>query len=582
LDIGFHDAGFEIVESVEIERQFCQTLEANARDSRYFNATKVNCIDIREYKPNLGDIDFVIGGPPCQTFSSAGRRANGVIGIDDERGMLFREYIRLLQTLDPMGFLFENVYGIVGAQGGEAWRSILEGFAEIGYRLFYRILDAADYGVPQHRERLIIVGLKDGEFAFPRPLLGPDSPADAKFYTAQEALLTAPNDDADLPGTIKGRYGYLLPDIPPGLNYSFYTSKLGHPNPVFAWRSKFSDFMYKADPTEPVRTIKAQGGQYTGPYHWDCRHFSIAEYKRLQTFPDDYHISGSRQDVIRQIGNSVPPQLARILALAIREQVFGKAMPFELGVLADDEQLGFRRRKQALTKRYQDKAREALSLSKGSKGTHRLTSNVYRADLSSGFALGVVDDETAKYRIQQTVGKDLSITVGEQPLASDEGLLVFNLAITPKDSWALPVRAIVGEAAGHSHAILTVLWKSIEQALTSSGMKADLVQLRGYYQYPSEIVCALLVNASTDVCLGRVLEYVTQGIGTRTIHPSSTFADLWDIGVGDVDGIMRSLRALGYEARNHNTNPRIENGDWLVPYEFPTLNPLSIQLRKTI
>ena len=91
---------------------------------------------------------------------------------------------------------------------------------------------------------------------------------------------------------------------------------MGHPNPVFAWRSKFSDFLYKADPNSPVRTIKASGGAYTGPFHWDNRFFSYKEYKRLQTFPDDYEISGNKQTAVKQIGNSVPPQLARMMALA--------------------------------------------------------------------------------------------------------------------------------------------------------------------------------------------------------------------------------------------------------------------------
>ena len=163
LDIGFHDVGFDIIESVEIEEKFCQTLKLNSGKGKRFNNSKVNCIDIREYTGNhLGNIDFIIGGPPCQTFSAAGRRANGVLGTTDARGVLFREYVRLLQELSPVGFLFENVYGIIGAQGGEAWKEILESFSDVGYKLYYRIVDAADYGVPQHRERLIIVGLKDG------------------------------------------------------------------------------------------------------------------------------------------------------------------------------------------------------------------------------------------------------------------------------------------------------------------------------------------------------------------------------------------------------------------------------------
>ena len=80
---------------------------------------------------------------------------------------------------------------------------------------------------------------------------------------------------------MNGRYGHLLAEVPPGLNYSFFTEKMGHPRPVFAWRSKFSDFLYKADPSEPIRTLKAQGGQYTGPFHWANRPFTIGEFKRL-------------------------------------------------------------------------------------------------------------------------------------------------------------------------------------------------------------------------------------------------------------------------------------------------------------
>lgn len=176
LDIGFSDIGFDIVSSVEIEREFCKTLEMNTGEGKRFENSKVNCIDIREFtSEGLGQIDFIIGGPPCQTFSAAGRRANGVLGTTDARGVLFREYVRLLKELSPKGFLFENVYGIVGAQGGEAWKEIQESFSEVGYKLFFRILDAADYGVPQHRERLIIVGLKEGHFKFPRPTHGPDS-----------------------------------------------------------------------------------------------------------------------------------------------------------------------------------------------------------------------------------------------------------------------------------------------------------------------------------------------------------------------------------------------------------------------
>ncbi|MCX6419292.1 MAG: DNA (cytosine-5-)-methyltransferase, partial [Actinobacteria bacterium] len=286
LDIAFHDLGFDVVEMVEIEKKFVDTLIRNTGPGQYLADSQPNCIDVRDYDPEFdSDIDFIIGGPPCQTFSAAGRRAAGVKGTTDSRGTLFEEYVRLLKKFKPSGFLFENVYGITGADDGLAWTGIKEAFSEAGYKISFRVLDAADYGVPQHRERMFIVGTKKEIFKFPRPTHGPDSPDKRNFHTARTAVNNLELTEKEKDVGLGGRYGHLLQEIPPGLNYSFFTEKMGHPNPIFAWRSKFSDFLYKANPDVPVRTIKAQGGQYTGPFHWDSRPFSVTEMKRLQTFP---------------------------------------------------------------------------------------------------------------------------------------------------------------------------------------------------------------------------------------------------------------------------------------------------------
>lgn len=133
-----------------------------------------------------------------------------------------------------------NVYGLLGAEKGESIKKIVRAFKEIGYNISYRILDAADYGVPQHRERIIIVGSKDKVFKFPKPTHGVDSSDDFPHYSAEEAILNTPSPEIDKLPSINGRFGHLLNDVPPGLNYSFFTEKMGHPNPIFAWRSKFS------------------------------------------------------------------------------------------------------------------------------------------------------------------------------------------------------------------------------------------------------------------------------------------------------------------------------------------------------
>ena len=189
LDIGFHQAGFHAVEMVEFDQRFVPTLEANCGLFGMFGEAIPRCADVRMYDPTeLGKIDFIIGGPPCQSFSAAGRRAGGVQGATDERGQLFLSYVRLLKRLQPRRFLFENVYGITGANGGRDWTQIRQAFTLAGYHVFPRILDAADFGVPQHRERMFIVGLQDGMFRFPRPTHGPDSPGMLAHFAAATAV----------------------------------------------------------------------------------------------------------------------------------------------------------------------------------------------------------------------------------------------------------------------------------------------------------------------------------------------------------------------------------------------------------
>ena len=574
LDIGFHDLGFDIIESVEIESKFAETLKINSGKGKKFENSKVNCIDIRDYTAeNIGEIDFIIGGPPCQTFSAAGRRASGVLGTSDARGVLFREYVRLLTELQPKGFLFENVYGLVGAQNGSAWEEIKQSFQEVGYTLHYMILDAADFGVPQHRERLIIVGLKVGSFRFPRPTHGPDS-RNIPFYNAGCAVTNVVLSEEEKKPGISGRFGHLIYNIPPGLNYSFYTSEMGHPNPIFAWRSKFSDFMYKADPEEPVRTIKAQGGQYTGPLHWENRYFSCAEYKRLQTFPDDYVISGSRLVAIHQIGNSVPPQLARILALAIRIQVFDTHFPFNLEFLEFGATLSFRKRKRDLTALYRKKAAEAIKYLSTSS-VPKCVDRTFKASLSNRFKY-IEDDEKGKFNINVTWSGILVISVKEE---AETPLFDTAIKITPKISWDVPVSQIMLVISSSDWEGVTMAWKVLDRELITNEIKADLVQLNGYYQYPSNIICELL---DTKLPNRNIFEPIISGLCVGKNLSTKTLASMWKISENNVLNTAKLLRSLAFEIRNKVTNPQMKENEWLLPYKFPTLLPESVQLNKSL
>ncbi len=599
LDIAFHDAGFEILETVEFEEKFAETLQKNANLGGWLGGTRVVCQDIRAYQPNHElKVDFIIGGPPCQTFSAAGRRAAGVQGTNDPKGMLFAEYVRLLKQLQPKGFLFENVAGLMGAQQGEAWSEIQTAFAGAGYKLFSRLLDAADYGVPQHRERLFIIGLKmdlqqmkdqmkdkseyKSEYQFPRPTHGPDSSGAVPYYSAQKALEGVFFQDMTM--GIGGRYGALLENIPPGLNYSFYTREMGYPYPVFSWRSKFSDFLYKADPETPVRTLKAQGGQYTGPFHWTGRKFSINELKRLQTFPDTYVLVGNQQVQIQQLGNSVPPQLGRILAISIMEQIFDIHLPVSLPRLADNEELGFRKRKRSLTEAYAGKARVALLRLEQEGKLHRFEYPEFE------------DGEHIRY-----LGTDFSWleqgTSEPIPISLNHGGKFWNISAdlkwateeayslmvrpTQNDPWALDVDEIILWAGNFSPQNYIALWKSLEEQIKNITGIADLVQLSGYYQYSPKI--KIEYRSKTNISqIHIVLSHIVRGDGVGVQVAVESFARVWQMSERQARAVLHELRDWGYEVRNHYTNPQIAKGEYLIPYAFPTLNPQSVQLRKSM
>ena len=287
LDLGFHDAGFDVVLANEVERTFCCTLRDNV-GTRVSDNIKIVCDDIRNLDESdiPPEIDFVIGGPPCQTFSASGRRAGGAAGRLDARGTLFEAYCRLLKRIKPVGFLFENVRGILGTNRGKDWQDIVSTFGKLGYRLSYRVLDACDYGIPQHRERLILVGHRlETDFLFPEPSNGPDSPSGLAHVPPREAFEgIIETEDLKTLKLDSGKYAHLLPLVPPGGNYLFFTERRGYRKPIFAYRSRFSDFLYKANPEYPIKTLIASPGKYTGPFHWDNRCFSIAEYKHCRVF----------------------------------------------------------------------------------------------------------------------------------------------------------------------------------------------------------------------------------------------------------------------------------------------------------
>lgn len=582
LDIGFCDAGFSLIESVELEEKFVQTMLFNQSTGKYFSGAEIKIQDIRKYVPDINSkIDFVIGGPPCQSFSSAGRRAAGVAGTKDDRGSLFEEYVRVLDTLQPKGFLFENVYGLLGAEKGESIKKIRSAFKEIGYNTTYRVLDTADYGVPQHRERVIIVGSKEIVFKFPKPIYGIDSNSKVTYFSAQEAINNVSIPDNDKLPSINGRFGHLLKEIPPGLNYSFFTEKMGHPNPIFAWRSKFSDFLYKADPLKPIRTLKASGGQYTGPFHWDNRHFTIDELKRLQTFPDEYKIIGNRAIACKQIGNSVPPQFARILALSVLNQFFNVEFPFKLHYLEEEDKLSFRKLKREKGTQYSITASLALDSIK-SKPIKEITSKKFRIHLTNNFRISIDPNSDVEISFIPTKN-NWTFELNRDHLTTQGELYRIEISKISKTPLFQTVNSVYLISNSNVVSDYTVLWKVFEQALAKNQIKADLVQLNGYYQYTNDISYSMTKQGNKlkgDVW--KVIEMILIDPTIGQIQNINRLVEAYEIEKNELINCFYELRKIGFEIRNSNTNSEIEDDNFLIPYKFPTLTPLSVQLKKSL
>lgn len=223
--------------------------------------------------------------------------------------------------------MLENVYALTYANKASkpAFERLIREVIAAGYEYRAGVLNAADYGVPQARPRLFVIGVRRGEKVpgLPEPTHGgrwerrmsghPQRP----HVSAGEALADLVTDP-EAGEAVNGKYGHLLPDIPPGDNYLFYTDHRGHPQPQFTWRGKYWSFLLKLSPDKPSPTIQAQPGPYVGPFHWDNRRLRVGEIKRPFTYPDDFEFTGTRSSVQAQLGNSVPPLLAETVIRAVR------------------------------------------------------------------------------------------------------------------------------------------------------------------------------------------------------------------------------------------------------------------------
>lgn len=302
LALGLEQAGLNTTALIEVDKQACETLKHNRPQFNVIN-DDVRNIDFRKF-----NVDVVTGGFPCQAFSYAGKK----LGFEDTRGTLFFEFARAVREIQPKIFMAENVRGIISHDQGRTLKTIVQILQDMDYNVEYRLMNAVNYGVPQKRERVIIVGIKNNyKFVFPKQ--------QNKIVTIREALKNVPPSEG-MQYSEKRRK--VLELVPPGGCWRDLPLDI---QKEFMGKSFFSGggrtgMARRLSWDEPSLTLTTSPSQkQTERCHPDeTRPFTVREYARIQTFPDWWEFKGSLSDKYKQIGNAVPVKLAYQLGLAIK------------------------------------------------------------------------------------------------------------------------------------------------------------------------------------------------------------------------------------------------------------------------
>lgn len=318
LDLGLQAEGLELVACLEISQTMRETIRRNRPFVRIIGEGKNDANGdlfaiptshiLKEAGLSQGEVDLVVGGPPCQSFSILGKRQ----GLKDVRGHLIIEFVRVVRDIRPKGFLLENVTGFIFAERGALYKLVLKEFVEAGYRIFARILNAVDFGVPQYRKRIFLFGVRSDmpniPFLWPYPTHRPRSPwpelfNDLPTYRIVRDVLydipsEIPNHYIHLPGwEVRKRYEKLIPGVRDFVNHM--------------------DRLHWDRPSGTVLAGSSRGGGRSFIHPQEPRQITVREAARLQTFPDDWVFYGSEKDQYLQVGNAVPVLLAQAIARSI-------------------------------------------------------------------------------------------------------------------------------------------------------------------------------------------------------------------------------------------------------------------------
>lgn len=307
LALGLEQAGIKTLEHVELDKACCETLKTN-RPNWNVVCDDIHNVDFTAYKDK---VDIVTGGFPCQAFSQAGKR----LGFEDTRGTLFHEFARCIKEVHPKIFMAENVKGLLSHDNGRTLATIVSVFEDLGYTIGNRkqILNACYYGVGQKRERIVIVGIRndiDTTFSYPKP--------ENKQTTLKEVLKDCPKSEGISYSEKKKKVFEL---VPPGGCWVDLPEEIAK---EYMGKSYYSGggrrgMARRISWDEPCLTLTCSPSQkQTDRCHPDeARPFTIREYARIQSFPDDWKFCGGIGCQYKQIGNAVPVELARRLGVQL-------------------------------------------------------------------------------------------------------------------------------------------------------------------------------------------------------------------------------------------------------------------------
>lgn len=358
LDLGMEQAGFQIVSAVEKDADAAKTIGLNrphlyesvvSRDIQIVEAQVLleeggRVLNLgRPLKP--GEVDLVIGGPPCQPFSTAGKRGS----VMDPRGSLFMDFIRIVKDIQPRFFVMENVRGLLSApiqhrphnerafgyapldpdeMQGSALKVVLNEMQQLGYGVVYNLLEVADYGVPQNRSRVVFIGSRDGEQVdFPVPTHCKKGCGLAQWRTLKDALVGLKDLQPEYASYSENRLKYLRL-LKTGQNWRYLPDELKEEAMGGAFKSGGGKvgFYRRLSWDKPSPTVTTSPHQKaTDMCHpEELRPLSIRECARIQTFPDDWIFYGSTSSKYRQIGNAVPVVFAQAIGKHLQNQMQGK------------------------------------------------------------------------------------------------------------------------------------------------------------------------------------------------------------------------------------------------------------------